>query len=253
MWTLIGFNENASAASAYVNLHAAYDQTVHVVDDVLYVPDPFINLVACCAVGKDIVRAKLESPSLRRIGVMMIEPKSNYDYAAFRQYPVVRDSRESPIALHAGEGLEGFVYTGRAPDEFAAIGVYLSDGPITPVRGEIYTVRATFASLTPEEYKWINGELTFEETLPVGRYQVVGASCWHYKGLLFRLVPVGAPNRPGGICGIEEGNIEPAIQRMGEMGVWCEFHSLNPPSLDILAESVTASTGSVELDLIPMF
>jgi len=250
MFTLLGFNEASASAGAYANLKGAQDQTTRVVDDVVYVPANFTKLLWVGANGTDIVRAKLESPSLRRMGVLMIEPKTNRDYVEFAYYPVARYTPNNPITLVAGEGLEAFVYCGRAHTEQMAIVVCLGDAIPSPVTGEIWTVRATYASLTPEEGKWINGELTFDETLPVGKYQIVGASIWHGSGLAFRFSPVGAMNRPGGLTGGGVGAIEPWWQRLGHMGVWCEFHSSTPPSVDVLASNTTASSGSMEIDLI---
>lgn len=250
MFTLIGFNEASAAAGAYANLKGAADQTIHVVGDVIYVPEKFTRILWVAANGTDIVRAKLESPSIRRMGVLMIEPKTNRDYVEFAYYPVARFTPNSGIILDAGEGLEAFVYCGRAHTNEMAIGVCLGDGPVVPVTGEIWTCRATYASLTPIEGEWVNMSLTWDETLPVGRYQIVGASIWHQSGLLFRMIFVGQANRPGGLTGGGVGAIEPDWQRLGNMGVWGEFHTSNPPQVELLASDETASTGSMEIDLI---
>lgn len=250
MFTLVGFNEASAAASAWANLKGALDDTTRVIGDVVYVPKAFTKILWCAANGTDIVRAKLESPSIRRMGVLMIEPKTNRDYVTFAYNPVARYTPNNAINLEAGEGLEGFVYCGRAHSAQMAIVVCLGDSPPSPVSGEIWTVRATYTSLTPESNKWVSGTLTFVETLPVGNYQLVGASLWHQSGLAFRMLPIGQLNRPGGLTGGGVGAIEPDFQRLGRMGVWCEFHSSTPPAFELLASNTSASTGSMELDLI---
>lgn len=250
MFTLVGFNEASASAGAWANVAGAKDDTTRVIGDVIYVPDKFNKLLWCAGNGVDIVRAKLESPSIRRMGVLMIEPKTNRDYVEFAYYPVARYTPNNMIALAVGEGLEAFVYCGRTHTTPMAILVCLADSPISPVSGEIWTVRATYTSLTPITGEWVSGSLTFDETLPVGNYQLVGASLWHQGGLAFRMVPIGQLNRPGGLTGGGVGAIEPDWQRLGRMGVWCEFHSTTPPKFELLADGTTASTGSMELDLI---
>lgn len=250
MFTLVGFNENAETAAVYNNIAGIADQVVHVEGDIVYVPEKFNKILMVCAVGLDCGKAKLESPSIRKMGVLDINPHGNYDLITMGHFPCARWTPQSPISLVTGEGLEGKTYVGTDITHFQAIGVLLGDAPATPVTGEIWTVRATCASTTPEESKWVNVEMTFDETLPVGRYQVVGCEVWMQSGLLFRLVPIGAMNRPGGLicCGNQQR--APDQQRWGYLGVWCEFHSSTPPSIDIVASNEVASTISVHLDLI---
>lgn len=250
MWTLFAFNEASAAAGAYANLKGVADDMTRVVGDRVYVPENLTRLLWVACNSTDAVRAKLESPSIRRVGVLMIEPKTNRDYVEFAYYPVARYTPESPIILDAGEGIEAFVYCGRAHSDVMAIGICLGDGVVTPVTGEIWTIRATYASLTPITGEWVTKPLTFDETLPVGRYQVVGASIWHQSGLMFRFVPVGGGNRPGGLTGGGVGAIEPDWQRLGKMGVWFEFHSSTPPSVELIASDTSASAGSMEIDVI---
>lgn len=250
MFTLLAFNEDQNTANAYDNIAGAADQTTRVVNDVVYVPDKFNKILWVCARGRDVIKAKLESPSLRKMGVLDINPTENLDYAEYVIQPHARYTGASPLPLTTGEGLEAFTWSGRASDYYVAVGVCLGEGPVTPVTGEIWTIRATCASTTPVIKKWVNVEMTFDETLPVGRYQIVGAEVWLNRGLLFRFVPIGTLNRPGGLACWGHQQRAPDWQRWGAMGVWCEFHSSTPPSVDFLCEDTTDTTVSVHLDVI---
>ncbi|GAI93429.1 unnamed protein product, partial [marine sediment metagenome] len=107
-----------------------------------------------------------------------------------------------------------------------------AEGAVTPVTGDIRTlVIEKDADL--KIGVWTNHTLTFPIDLPVGRYQVVGAQCRCAEAGIFRLVPVGADHRPGGMIDGNVFRIDTTDQRMGKMGVWCEFDQLTPPSLEI--------------------
>lgn len=253
MFTLIGYNEVASAAAAWVNVAGAKDRHVHVEDDTIYVPDFATKVLWCAALGRQLSRGRLESPSLRRLSYLGISPSCNLETLETANFPQLnaRYTGESPISLVAGEGLEAKVRLHRLEDDtVATVGVCLGDAPVSPVRGEIWTVRFTYASLTPITGEWVNTEIEFDETLPVGRYQVVGALLWMGHGLLFRLVPIGSKYCPGGLTTGWAGQWTPIWQRYGNMGIWCEFHSSTPPSIDILSRSEAPGEGTGYLDII---
>ncbi|GAI74912.1 unnamed protein product, partial [marine sediment metagenome] len=79
--------------------------------------------------------------------------------------------------------------------------------------------------------------------------QVVGAQCRCAEAGIFRLVPVGADHRPGGMIDGNVFRIDTTEQRWGKMGVWCEFDQLTPPSLEICMYK-TEGWYSLKLDLL---
>ena len=125
--------------------------------------------------------------------------------------------------------------------------VWLTDGPAQPVTGEIFTVRSTNAS-TLTAAAWTNGALTFSQTLPKGRYRVVGMRAQSAGLVAARLVFIGYPWRPGVVGTDSAGDAAPDIFRAGRLGSWGEFDHNTPPSVDFL--SVSADTSQiVHLDL----
>jgi hypothetical protein len=91
--------------------------------------------------------------------------------------------------------------------------------------------------------------MDLDEDLPVGRYQIIGAQMYADKPGLFRLVPIDSADRPGGI--IYAGNVRQSTlaQRGGQLGVWCEFNQLTPPSIEILGNEVI-SWYQLHVDLV---
>lgn len=251
-FTLLGFNEVPSASASEVNLAGAKDQSAHVEDDTIYIPAGYTKLLMCCAMGWNLSRGVLESPSLRRLAYLRISPTNNLETIHSNNLPEMwaRYTLQSPLSFIPDEGLEAKVYVSIATDDFATVGVLLGDAPAPPVRGDIWSVRFTGDGVANVVSQWVNQEITFSETLPVGRYQIVGAQVWAHSNHLFRFVPIGAYNRPGGMCLYITGQHSPEYQRLGNMGVWCEFDSKTPPSLDLLGQSTASHAPSGIMDLI---
>lgn len=248
MFTLIGWNEYLAAGVSYVNVKGAADQSVKVVDDRIYCP-PLNKLVFSFARGI-LFRARLKSPSLRRLAYLHIDPSENTTASWRLAYPPqVMYQIDSPLPFVVGEGIEAESYQVGAGDGVITICAALADGPLVPVKGEIWTIRATIKPTVVLE-KWANSEITFEQTLPVGRYQIVGGLVSAVDVTAFRFVPIGSMYRPGGITVNPDQLSVPPIQRKGGLGVWCEFDSVTPPSVDVIGQTAGEVTLPVFLDII---
>jgi len=97
---------------------------------------------------------------------------------------------------------------------------------------------------------WSSAALTFRQTLPVGRYAVVGAKFVAEDAVAFRFIPIGELQRPGGIANGLNGELAPKEQRYGGMGTWFEFDSQTPPSVEILGHTAIAADRNIYLDMI---
>jgi len=250
MFTLIAYDEIApTTAIAYAAVDPIDDQQAKIEGDRVYIGDLNQVLAYAVASAEVVTAAYLSSPSLRRLALLDIMPiRLSDDFASPN---AVNWQLESPTLLETNEGLELFCYSNIAVPAQNIIGaVWLADAPITPVSGEIFHINAT-ATIVQVDATWVNTEIDFRQTLPVGRYQVVGAHCWMTDLLLFRFVPIGEAHRPGGVGGILLGSEVPDVQRDGGLGVWFEFDQITPPSVDILANIGAAGTDvQMILDLI---
>ena len=124
---------------------------------------------------------------------------------------------------------------------------WLTDGPIAPVSGEMFTVRVTNAD-TLVANVWTNGALTFDQVLPVGQYAIVGAVFISAGLLAFRFLFQGSTPRPGGLGYDDVSDLPPDKQRYGGLGVWGEFDSRTPPTVDFLSRAAdTSQVGYLDL------
>ena len=246
MFTMIGYSESQDTGGNLAYVAGLADQHVRVEGDNIVVPDEMPYLCGVLAVGATITQARIESPSLRRT-LLLDLPEVNV--AAEPVFPCPwSDLFRNPIPLDAFEPLRALVAEGATGAERETVIIWLGDGPQASVGGEIYTVRAT-SNTTLAQYVWTNGALTFDQTLPAGRYQVVGMRAESTGLIAARLVFVGLPWRPGVIGCDAAGDHIPPLFRRGALGVWGEFAHDQPPTVDFL--SVSADTSEeVWLDLI---
>ena len=249
MFTMGAFYESIDGAAADHNIAAVGDQSLTFAGDNLRVPSGLSNLVgyAALADATAYAYAKIDSPSLRMMFPNYVTPREMGAIFVSPQQQTMFP--RSPIPLVGDEDMQ-WINNSDAAGAIAEYGfVWFSDGPIAPVEGRIHTIRATSA-ITAVAGTWVNGALTFNEALPFGRYAIVGMRCHGPTTIAGRLVFVGGPWRPGVIA---VGDKEPAdhpLLRFGKMGVWGEFDSVAPPSVDIIGSAGTAQI--FHLDVIKL-
>lgn len=235
MHTTIGYYSASVTGGALELIPGIADQHVRVAGNDIYIGG--LNQIIGYQVIADVpVDAQLSSPSLRRVALEDVACLNATAVGAACTPTAAIWKLESPRVLDEDEALNVAV-NATATNDVIVI-VLLGDGPVMPVSGEIITIEGAIAC-TPVAGAWTNGPITFAQTLPVGRYQIVGVdviddAASFLRG--FRLVPIGESNRPGGFTRPTQGttNIYTLPQRMGRMGVWCEFDHLTPPTVDLL-------------------
>ena len=247
MFTTIAYQESEDEASVLLPKAACRDTHVTVVGDIVYVP-ALNKIIAAVVQGSATgTQAMLRSPSMRAKVLQELNPIS----LAATTIPanMLNDFIDCPIALIPGEGLEALYNQTTAAAAVKTIIVWLADAAPTPVSGEIMSVRVT-ATITSVIGQWVNGALTFDQTLPVGKYAVVGAAFADADLLAARFNPVGHFWRPGVRGKATIGSADDYWFRYGRLGVWFEFDSLTPPTIEILNFAAGAQTVTGVIDLL---
>ena len=247
-FTLGAYSELPTAGATYDAITAVSDPHLTVSGEDIIVPPELPNLVGVYGVGANLTALRVVSPTIRAVCPIDIAPVDKSatpsDVARFADY------RENPIALTGEEALNVQASNDAAAGSETRVTaiVFLADGPITPVRGKIFTVKCT-SSTTLTEYQWTNGSLTFSQDLPAGRYQVVGMRAESSGLIAARLVFPGYPWRPG-VIGRTSASQPDILQfRYGNFGIFGEFDHNRPPTVDFLSSSADTSE-VVYLDLI---
>lgn len=187
----------------------------------------------------------LNAPSLRRMFLPSLMPVSNTPLPA-NDPPIITFGNAGPMI----ERTEGFgVNASRgavvASDAYALLWVGKGIAPISAM--PIYTIRCT-ASVVTSEGNWTNGQLTFGQTLPAGKYALVGAEVYGTNALAARFVFSESQLRPGVLCQGAVGEWNRNTFRAGNFGKFGEFWNTSPPSIDIFGVGAT-TTQTVFLDL----
>lgn len=249
MFHTLAFYENLNLAGALANIAAVPEQQFAVNGDDFRVPTDLTRMIgaACCSDNATApTRAQVQSPTLRLVANVDVEPIVNA--LTWGSPPEGALHPEVGVPLTADEALN-FAVEGAAdatPPEHYGV-VWIADAPPDPVGGEIFTVQCT-ATVAQAADVWTNGALAFSTDLPVGRYAVVGMKARSADGVVARLVFREKAARPGVLMANAAADLDPYWCRFGRMGVFGEFSSLQPPTLDVLGGVAAAQV--VLLDLI---
>lgn len=214
-----------------------------------HLPNRDTLLLAGYALGTSMTQVRVETPKLRE----MINPNlAPVERAAVPpDEPNVMFFRDYELALRGGEeiAVKASNNLGAATEQ-ATIILWIGDRPTSPSPASIWTLRCTY-SITGVLNGFANGALTFTQTLPTGRYEVVGMHVFGTALVAARLILPGFSHRPGVIAGATAGLNTSKGFRRGEMGVFGEFTNVALPQLEIFTNAAGVSTGDCYLDLIP--
>ncbi|MDR5730673.1 MAG: hypothetical protein RB191_24955 [Terriglobia bacterium] len=245
MFHMIAYEQSASLA-ALTAITPVPDGTVSIQGNDITVPDKLNMIVGAAAMinsAAATLRAQIQAPSLRAILNFDVNPIANG--LVFGSLATCMRMWQTPLQLVTNEPLDFFFQNGAAVMNRGLI--TLADGPLSPVKGKIYTVRATgAASLVTAT--WVNTSLTFSQQIPAGHYQVVGFRAIGANLVAARIFFKGSAWRPGVYAVNASANLDWPDFRYGNIGVWGEFDNTVLPSVDCLG--VTDTSQEFELDLI---
>ena len=247
MFHLAAWGQTVQNANALTPINAIQDQaiTTQGVDVRVPLDLPFIVAEACLYNDASGARAEVQSPSLRAMLNLDVEPIILGKI--FGTIPESYVHADSPVPVVPNESLNFAVQGAEAGAVIHYGFVMLADGPLPYVKGNIYTVRATSAVALAVN-TWVNGNLTFAQVLPAGSYKVVGMRARGANLAAARLVFPGSKYRPGVFAVNTVAQPDPLNQRYGYMGTFGQFDNTVPPTVDCLGD--TDATQFFDFDLI---
>lgn len=200
--------------------------------------------------GVGINRARLVSPSLRRLPFPQIRPLQITIAPTF-PLSIALFPRENCPAVQINEEVNVQASNTDAGAQAMNAAVWFEPMFEAAPPGPMWTIRAT-AAIVAAASTWTTGVLTLEDQLPQGRYAVVGMDVWGTNLLYARLIwAVGNNLRPGVPCGILVNNPNDHPWRYGREGKLGEFTNTTVPQLEIFTSGATA-TQEVFLDVVPI-
>jgi hypothetical protein len=228
-------------------VNAVPDTQIVTLGNAIRVPLDIFNLsmVASLYEATTFTQAQVETPSLRALAPLDVNPLNisqplplNNNFADFYN---------SPVKLVGNENLT-LSFSGTSTGGQGAYGVVeFTDGPIKPVSGNIFTIKAS-AAATLSAGTFVNSALTLDVVLPAGSYNVVGLRVESANGVAARLAFIGQTYRPGVLCKASPQQQDDMRYRQGNCGSYGVFDQTQTPSIDVLGDTDTAQV--VYLDLI---
>lgn len=244
-FTIAAYDQSI-AQNSHLELNAVSDQHLITSGKDITVPDTYDKLMAIFAAGITINRLQISSPTMRK---SLIVDGDNLNIGAEPlSPPPFIDMFDNPRQLKSSEGLRALATQGSAGAEIERVIVFLGDGKVDQVQGEVMTVRCTGTTTLVAE-GWSLVPLTFSQQLESGRYQIVGARFESAGAIAGRLVIPGSPWRPGSVATDSIMDIRGERFRSNKAGIWGEFSHSFPPQAEFLSISADTSE-TVYLDLV---
>lgn len=236
----IAWSQSVDLGGVLTSITAVPDQSMKTETNNIYI-NQFNKLLGAMAFGgASNVQARLVSPSLRRFQAFEIFPLN----LGLLPTATFAHSVDNYIvkSLDIDEQLEAQLNSNPAAAEQISLAAWLADTEIKEVYGDITPVRFS-TTVTLVAGVWNFGSIDFIDNLATGTYTCVGFDIVVPSGVVARLVPVGAYNRPGVPCMQTLAGQDPKKTfRNGHMGEFCTFPHNTPPSIEILASAAAVST-----------
>lgn len=204
------------------------------------------KLVHAWAFANTITRARISAPHYRFVNTPEIVPVSTVQAdvqgltTPLWQPPFIKIPRIDEIQ---------FLATTSGTSTTGVLGAtWIHDGQFNVTQGDIYPVRFT-ASITGATGSWQRGNIAFTESLPAGRYDVLGLDLVGTGFLLGRLRFQNYVMLPGVIVRPDLNDTIRDVFRNGRMGSFGQFENTAQPTLELFSNvaSGTAVTGVMDL------
>lgn len=239
MFHTVGWRESI-ADIVEADIQPVVDQ-IMAINNNHFVPqrDMFLQYVYGGAAG--ITDARLDSPSFRQFSSPRVRP-INLAIVPVDE-PNIADYRANPLRARALEELE-FLAAQTTGGAAVVVGLAaLSDSPLQIMpQGDIYTMLGV-GTTTVTAGAWSPTAITWADTLPNGRYAVVGFEAVGVTCVGARLTFENQWQRPGCLGQSLVSGAGPAMFRKGGLGVWGYFDTFRMPSVEFLCNAAdTAQT-----------
>lgn len=249
MHNLIAFFKNVAQDAALDNLTPVTDALVTVTANNRVIFPMDYRIGAINAVILDGSRMRINTPSLRNVALPEVYPiKITAEQGT---NPVMVGPMWNTLTIPRNDEFGFDVSRAGAGAGDCYAGLWVSDAFRPAPGGPIITIRAT-STIVLTNGTWVQGALTFDQTLPYGRYACVGMQATCGDAMYARLTfPGQTQYRPGVPCVEAFGSyVNPQMFRMGNFGLFGQFDSTAQPGLEVLGHTAGSEAGVYLLDLI---
>ncbi len=243
LFHLAAWSQSIDPAGVFAQLNAVQDTQITVA--LKNVQVPALNQIVALAAGVETTvaqQARLTAPSRRVKALQRIAPtQGNAAAASLPGDPQkVIDLRDTPLKMVVGEQMQAEILSDPAAVQIQWLLAWLADGPIAPILGDEFTIRADGTTALVAQ-TWTLVPIVFAENLPRGRYRIVGFRAQSTNLVAARLVIIGSTWRPGALGCNTDRHLEHLMFRHGELGSWGEFEDTDLVQVECLATAADAA------------
>jgi hypothetical protein len=195
--------------------------------------DCFIRWAA--SLSPNSTAAQLDAPHFREVALPAVEPLDIG--TAFTSLPAFCVYTDPYLTLAQNDEFttRNTDNAGGAIQKYAFVTVS-NDKILNVPPGKRYTLRATSTSAAGNKV-WGAVSLTFDQTIPVGTYAIIGMDCIGATDLAARCVFPTFAWRPGCLARTSEAIKPDPLFRMGRLGEWGRFTNTAPPTVEIFGSA----------------
>lgn len=249
MMTLVAGFESMTNGVVYQEVNGVIDQSMTLDAAFRFAAPGNWQVMAAYAMGINMSAARINAPSMRGFILPEIYPTNPTADVPTGDGPIVWGPRGPRFAPQEYFIVE--ISRAGADAQPCLWGLWIGPDVTLAQVGPTFTAVAT-ATAVIVAGAWVLATLSFNTTLPAGRYQVTGMAVVANDSTFARLVfPGMAQYRPGVVVQDTYGD-KPWSQafRYGGMGSWGEFLHNAPPQIEVLGDTAGSEPVTVYLDLI---
>lgn len=198
----------------------------------MFFPSVDMSLFAAYAMGANMSRIRLQTPSLQAVAPYYLNPFVNG--AAIPTNPNFDWELSTPIPLKFAEQIDVQSSNSAGAGETHTAVLFLGISPPRMPSGQKYRTRAT-GTTTLTAGGWTVVTPTFEATLPNGIYEVVGLVYIGATAVAARLIFPDLPWRPGVLGRVLVGSRDPYQLMENKLGSFGKFRTFALPQVECFA------------------
>lgn len=204
------------------------------------------RLGAAYSAGANLTAVRINTPSLRYVGLPFIGPV-NTTLTVPSPPNLTVWGEHGPLLPTVDAVSVEHTLGGAAPENELTV-LFLRFGHSPFPGGPVYRIRFT-GTIAGTAGTWQSGAITPDSVLPQGTYSVVGMDLFGTNIVAGRLIFPGSFFRPGALARNATSGIPDRFFTDGSMGVYGSFKSINLPNLEIFCSGANAAQ-TLFLDLV---
>jgi hypothetical protein len=229
---------NSSIAASTLAVVTAVTDGILAIQNNNFIFEEPHRLLYAAAMSADLQRARVVTPKARQITTPWIRPIRSAAVPAAE--PRIADYRQYAFMLREREEFSVEVFQNNAGAQEVTCIVGLDYGQTSVPNADVYTMRGTSVTAAVAD-TWTTVAVTWQDSIPVGRYAVCGLEVQSANQRASRLILEGLFPRPGQVGVVAIGDRQHDIFRAGGLGVWGYFNSVRMPVVEVLANAADAA------------